>query len=158
MLSKLAFRDSAESDEVKFAKFINRLRNKFAVLFTKILEKQLVLKGIITFEEWEQLKNQIRYKFSQDNYFAELKETEILRDRIVMLRDIDDYAGKYYSNEWIRRHVLRQTDEEMEEIDAQIKEEANNPQYAPPFTQGPTQPEEQPTVGSQETIGAQGQE
>lgn len=146
-------------DEVKFSKFINRLRNRFATLFTKILEKQLVLKGIITYEEWELFKNQIRYKFSQDNYFAELKETEILRDRITMLRDIDDYAGKYYSNEWVRRHVLRQTDEEMEEIDKQIKEEANNPQYAPPVPEQPAQeepPQPEPT-GSQETLGAQGQ-
>jgi hypothetical protein len=144
-------------DEVKFSKFINRLRNRFATLFTKILEKQLVLKGIITFEEWEQLKNQIRYKFSQDNYYAELKETEILRERITMLRDIDDYAGKFYSHEWIRRHVLRQTDEEMQEIDEQIKEEANNPQYAPPMPQTPDQapPEEPQTTDSQETIGAQ---
>jgi intein/homing endonuclease len=144
-------------DEVKFSKFINRLRNRFATLFTKLLEKQLVLKGIITYEEWEQLKNQIRYKFSQDNYYAELKETEILRDRITMLRDIDDYAGKFYSHEWIRRHVLRQTDEEMEEIDAQIKEEVNNPQYAPPMPETPDQtpPEEPQPVGSQKTIGDQ---
>ena len=119
-------------DEVKFAKFIARLRNKFATLFSKIMERQLILKGIITPEEWDELKQNIRYKFSQDNYYAELKETEILRDRMAMLRDIDDYAGKYYSHEWIRRHVLRQSDEEMEEIDEQIADEADNPQYAGP--------------------------
>lgn len=123
-------------DEVKFSKFTNRLRNKFGTLFTKILERQLILKGIITIEEWDDIKDSIRYKFSQDNYYAELKETEILRDRITMLRDIDDYAGKYYSHEWIRRHVLRQSDEEMEEIDEQIQEEEDNPQYNPPM---PTQ-------------------
>jgi hypothetical protein len=117
-------------DEVKFAKFVARLRNKFASLFTKVMERQLILKGIITAEEWDELKQNIRYKFSQDNYYAELKETEILRDRIAMLRDIDDYAGKYYSHEWIRRKVLRQSDEEMEEIDEQIADEADNPQYA----------------------------
>ena len=120
-------------DEVKFSKFTNRLRNKFGTLFTKILERQLILKGIITAEEWDDIKDSIRYKFSQDNYYAELKETEILRDRITMLRDIDDYAGKYYSHEWIRRHVLRQSDEEMEEIDEQIEEEQDNPQYNPPM-------------------------
>jgi hypothetical protein len=119
-------------DEVKFAKFIARLRNKFAILFTKIMERQLILKGIITPEEWDELKQNIRFKFSQDNYYAELKETEILRDRMAMLRDIDDYAGKYYSHEWIRRHVLRQSDEEMEEIDEQIADEVDNPQYAGP--------------------------
>jgi len=119
-------------DEVKFAKFINRLRNRFSNLFTKILEKQLILKGIITYDEWEAIKTQLRYKFSQDNYYAELKETEILRERISMLKDIDDYAGRFYSNEWIRRHVLRQTDEEMQEIDKQIEQEADDPKYAPP--------------------------
>jgi hypothetical protein len=117
-------------DEVKFAKFVTRLRNKFAVLFTKILERQLILKGIIAPEEWDDIKQNIRYKFSQDNYFAELKETEILRDRITMLRDIDDYANKYYSHEWIRRNVLRQSDEQMEEINKQIAAEANNPLYS----------------------------
>lgn len=142
-------------DEVKFAKFINRLRNKFSVLFTKILEKQVILKGIITYEEWELLKNQIKYKFAQDNYYAELKETEILRDRITMLRDIDDYAGKFYSNEWIRRHVLHQSDEEMEEIDAQIAKEASNPQYAPPVPQMGQPDQQQEPTGSQETLSNQ---
>lgn len=119
-------------DEVAFSKFIDRLRNKFASLFTKILERQLILKGIITPEDWEQFKDVIKYKFAKDNYYAELKETEILRDRIAMLRDIDDYAGKYYSHEWIRRNVLKQSDEEIEEIDEQVAEEMNNPQYFPP--------------------------
>jgi hypothetical protein len=119
-------------DEVKFGKFIQRMRNKFAILFTKILEKQLILKGIITPEDWIQFKDVIKYKFAQDNYYAELKETEVLRDRIAMLRDIDDFAGKYYSHEWIRRHVLRQTDEEIEEIDEQIMKELTNDQYNPP--------------------------
>ena len=118
-------------DEVKFAKFINRLRNRFAHLFLKVLERQLVLKEIITADEWEEFKAGIRFKFAVDNYYAELKETEILRDRVAMLRDIDDYASKYYSHEWIRRHVLRQTDKEMEEIDDQIQDEAENPQYQP---------------------------
>ena len=122
-------------DEVKFAKFINRLRNKFAVLFTKILERQLIMKGICTPEDWDDFKQAIRYKFAQDNYFAELKETEILRDRITMLRDIDDFAGKYYSHDWIRRHVLRQSDQEIEKIDEQIQDEMDNPQYNPPDVQ-----------------------
>lgn len=124
-------------DEVKFAKFINRLRNKFSVLFIKVLERQLVLKNIVTAEEWDDFKEVIRFKYSQDNYFAELKETEVLRDRITMLRDIDDYAGKYYSHEWIRRKVLRQSDEEIEEIDEQIQDEMDNPQYNQPDPQNP---------------------
>lgn len=134
-------------DEVKFAKFIARLRNKFSTLFLKVLERQLVLKGIITPEDWDEFKDVIKFKYAQDNYYAELKETEILRDRIAMLRDIDDYAGKYYSHEWIRRNVLRQSDEDIEEIDEQIADEADNEQYNPaPLDgqdgqqQGPTPP------------------
>lgn len=116
-------------DEVKFAKFINRLRNKFAILFTKCLERQLILKKIITPEEWDAIKNNVKFKFSHDNYFDELKNTEILRDRIVMLRDIDDYVGKYYSAEWVRRNVLQQSDEDIEKINEQIEDEQENPQY-----------------------------
>lgn len=117
-------------DEVKFAKFINRLRSKFSILFTKILERQLILKNIITPEEWDIVKESIRYKFAQDNYYAELKESEILRERMSLLRDVDDYVGKYYSNEWVRRKILHQSDEEIAEIDKQISSEINNPQYA----------------------------
>lgn len=119
-------------DEVKFAKFITRLRAKFSELFSKILEKQLILKGIITSDDWAEFKSNFKYEYSEDNHFAELKNTEILRDRISMLRDIDDYAGKYYSHEWIRRNVLYQTEEDMKEIDEQIAEEQDNPQYAEP--------------------------
>jgi len=139
-------------DEVKFSKFITRLRNKFSTLFTKILERQLVLKGIITIEEWEEIREKIGYKFSQDNYYAELKETEILRDRIAMLRDVDDYAGKYYSNEWIRRHVLHQSDAEIEEIDKQIQEEQSNPQYNPAPAPGQENP---PDASGQENTDAE---
>lgn len=131
-------------DEVAFSKFIDRLRNKFSALFTKILERQLILKGIITSEDWEMFKDVIKYKFAKDNYYSELKETEILRDRIAMLRDIDDFAGKYYSHEWIRRNVLRQTDEDIEEIDEQIAFEMNIPQYAPPMEAGGGPPGELP--------------
>lgn len=133
-------------DEVKFAKFITRLRNKFAALFLRILERQLVLKGITTPEEWDTIRQSIRFKFAQDNYYAELKETEVLRDRMAMLRDVDDYAGKYYSHEWIRRNVLRQSDEDIDDIDKQIADEQSNTQYYPepavPQDQGQ---EDQPT-------------
>lgn len=142
-------------DEVKFAKFINRLRNKFAALFTKILERQLILKGIIAPEEWDEIKQAIRYKFAQDNYYAELKESEVLRDRMSILRDVDDYIGKFFSNEWVRRHILHQSDEEIEEIDEQIADEADNPQYM----RGNTDPNAQPTPGGdQQGQGDGGQE
>ena len=119
-------------DEVKFAKFVTRLRLRFADLFTRILEKQLILKGIITSEDWAEFKTNFKYEFAEDNHFAELRNTEILRDRVSMLRDVDDYTGKYYSHEWIRRNVLYQTEEDIKEIDEQIKEEMNNPQYNQP--------------------------
>jgi hypothetical protein len=119
-------------DEVKFAKFITRLRNKFSELFTKLLEKQLILKGICTTEEWKEWKNLIEYKYAIDNYFEELKSIEITRDRITLLRDLDDYVGKYYSHEYVRKYILQQTDEEMKELDDQIKKEATDPKYNDP--------------------------
>jgi hypothetical protein len=142
-------------DEVKFAKFITRLRGKFSELFNKILEKQLILKGVITSEDWQEFRTNFKYEYSEDNHFAELRNTEILRDRISMLRDIDDYTGKYYSHEWVRRNVLYQTEEDMKEIDEQIVEEQENPQYNPPVEMGPDgQPIEAP--GPEDTSGALG--
>ena len=119
-------------DEVKFAKFVTRLRARFSDLFTRILEKQLILKGIITSEDWAEFKTNFKFEYAEDNHFAELRNTEILRDRVSMLRDIDDYTGKYYSHEWIRRNVLYQTKEDMKEIDEQIAQEVDNPQYNQP--------------------------
>lgn len=107
-------------DEIKFAKFVARLRMKFSQLFTKLLKTQLILKGVVTLEEWPDFARSIRYDYAQDNYFSELKEMEILRERVQMLRDIDDYVGKYYSNEWVRRNVLFQSDEDIQDIDKQI--------------------------------------
>jgi hypothetical protein len=137
-------------DEVKFAKFVNRLRNKFSILFSKILERQLILKGIITPDEWDEIKQNVRFKFAQDNYYAELKESEILRDRMAILRDVDDYVGKYYSHEWVRRKVLHQSDEEIEEIDEQIASEVDNPQYAPETSAGDQGQGEAPTQAPQQ--------
>lgn len=120
-------------DEVKFAKFINRLRTKFSNLFLSIFEKQLILKNIITPEEWDDFANSIKFKFLQDSFWSELKETEILNDRIAALIQIDPYVGRYYSAEWVRRNVLRQADEDIKDIDKQIKDERDNPQFNPPM-------------------------
>lgn len=117
-------------DEVKFAKFITRLRYKFAQLFTKLLERQLILKGICTVDDWEVWKDKIEYDFAIDNYFEELKQMEIQRDRIGLLRELDEYVGKYYSHEYVRRFVLQQNDDEMKEIDDQIKKEKTDDRYA----------------------------
>ena len=141
-------------DEVKFAKFVTRLRMKFSDLFNKILEKQLILRGVITLDDWAEFRYNFKYEYSEDNHFAELRNTEIMRDRISMLRDIDDYAGKYFSHEYIRRSVLYQSDKVIEEIDEQIKEENDNPQYNAPMPGGP---EDDPTPASEPRTQTQGE-
>jgi len=110
-------------DEVKFNKFVGRLRKRFNELFQDLLKTQLILKGIITEDDWIQLKEQIRYDYLRDNAFAELKNAEIIRERLSLLRDMDEYVGKYYSVEWVRKNVLKQTDDDIEYIDKQINDE-----------------------------------
>ena len=110
-------------DELKFAKFVGRLRKRFAQLFNDMLRTQLILKNIVTPEDWEQISDHIQYDFLYDNQFAELKESELLNERLGTLATIEPYIGKYYSTEWVRRKVLRQTDAEMEEMDEQIEQE-----------------------------------
>ena len=110
-------------DEVKFQKFITRLRKRFSDMFNDLLKTQLVLKGIIQLEEWEDIKEHIQYDFIADNYFSELKEKEILNERLALLQQMDPLAGRYFSLDYLRRQVLKQTDEEIKEIDAQMKQE-----------------------------------
>ena len=113
-------------DELKFQKFINRLRKKFSALFIDILKTQLILKGIVTNEEWEVMRSDIAVDFIKDNHFSELKDAELLRERLGTLREIDEYAGRYYSVEWIRKNVLMQTEEDIENIIKQIGDEGMN--------------------------------
>ena len=110
-------------DELKFSKFISRLRNRFTDLFNILLERQLLLKGIITRQEWKEIKGQVFYDFLEDNHFAELKNAELMRERLGLLGEIDAYVGKYYSVEWVRKNVLMQTEDEIEEVDLQIEAE-----------------------------------
>lgn len=110
-------------DEVKFKKFIDRLRKRFSDLFMQLLKTQLILKGIITKQDWDEWKNSIAFDFIEDNYFAELKEAEIWRERFEMLATLDEYVGKYISNEWVRKKVLRFTDEDIKDIQKQIDDE-----------------------------------
>jgi hypothetical protein len=110
-------------DELKFAKFISRLRNRFGELFTILLERQLLLKGVITKEEWKEIKGNIYYDWLEDNHFAEMKNAEIMSSRLSLLNDIDQHVGKYFSTEWVRKNILMQTDEEIKEIDEQNAEE-----------------------------------
>ena len=113
-------------DELKFAKFVGRLRKRFAAMFNDMLKTQLVLKNIVTPEDWSQMEDHIQYDFLYDNQFAELKETEMIQGRLGNLAQIEPYIGKYYSTEFVRKRILRQTDQEIEEIDMQIEEEIKN--------------------------------
>ena len=110
-------------DEIKFSKFIQRLRKKFGELFQDLLKTQLILKGIITDEDWTNIKEYIIYDFQDDNHFQELKDMEILKERIDALNNVNEFVGTYYSVEYIRRYILRQSDTEIEEIDKQIEDE-----------------------------------
>jgi hypothetical protein len=110
-------------EELKFSKFIDRLRNKFATLFDDILRVQLVLKKVCTEEEWKEFKEDIYYDFKKDNNFDELKESELLMNRIATLQAVDPYVGRYYSMQWVRKNILMMDDEEIEEIQNQIEEE-----------------------------------
>jgi len=112
-------------DELKFAKFVGRLRKRFSQMFNDMLRTQLILKNIITPEDWEIMSDHIQYDFLYDNQFAELKESELLQSRLGNLATIEPYIGKYYSTEYVRKKVLRQTDTEIIEIDSQIEDEIN---------------------------------
>jgi hypothetical protein len=117
-------------DEIKFAKFITRLRKQFSELFYSLLEKQLVLKGIMTVEEWNGFyKHNIMFRYNKDNYFDELKMIEIMTERFNLLTGMQPVVGQYYSHKWVRKNILKQTDEEMALIDGEIADEVNDPQY-----------------------------
>ena len=110
-------------DELKFNKFISRLRNKFSTLFDDLLRVQLVLKKICTEEEWNEFKEEIWYDFLKDNNFDELKESELLINRMQTLQMVDPYVGRYYSKLWVRKNILMQSEDDIEEIDQQIEQE-----------------------------------
>ena len=125
-------------DEMKFQKFIDRLRMKFAHLFYDILKKQLILKGIITDEDWNSIKNDINIDYVRDNHFTELRDSEMLRERLQTLDQISNYVGEYFSKEWIQKNVLHLTDEDIEQMQKDIAgeqeqepDEEEQPQDAP---------------------------
>jgi hypothetical protein len=131
-------------DEVKFGKFITRLRNKFSELFMKLLERQLILKGVCTTEDWAEWKQQIDFDFAVDNYFEELKLAELNRDRVGLAREMEEYVGKYYSHEYMRRYVLQHSEAEIEEIDKQIADEKTDERYVDPEELEQDEPEPEP--------------
>ena len=124
-------------DEVKFQKFVTRLRKKFSELLHDLLKTQLILKGIISLEEWEDMSEHIQYDFIADNFFAELKEKEMLTERLNLVTSMDPFAGRYFSLEYIRRQILRHTDAEMKEIDKQMEKEIADGKLPDPATIDP---------------------
>jgi hypothetical protein len=110
-------------DEIKFNKFIIRLRKKFSMLFSNSLRVQLIAKGIIRPDEWEDLRADIKYDFIEDNHYAELRDTELMQSRIGLLQLIDPYVGKYYSLDWAKQNILRMDKDEIKDITKQIKSE-----------------------------------
>ena len=110
-------------DEVKFSKFVGRLRKRFSTLFSDLLKTQLLLKNIVTPEDWEIMSEHIQYDFLYDNHFAELKETELLNERLASVATAEPYIGKYFSQDYVRRNILHQTDEEILDQDKLIKKE-----------------------------------
>jgi hypothetical protein len=131
-------------DELKFNKFIQRLRNKFSSIFDHALAIQLSLKGICTKEEWEEFKEFVFYDFKKDNNFAELQEAELLRERLQTVSLVDPFVGRYFSQAWVKKNVLRLTDEEIEQMQKEIDEEpAPIPEGGAPDAQGQL---EQPTA------------
>ena len=120
-------------DEIKFTKFVGRMRKRFSALFNDMLKTQLILKNIVTPDDWEVLSDHIQYDFVYDNHFAELKETELINERLGVVAAIDPYIGKYFSLEYVRRHVLKQKDEEIIDIDKQMEQEIKDGKVADPM-------------------------
>jgi hypothetical protein len=140
-------------DELKFSKFVGRLRKRFAQMFNDILKTQLILKNIVTPEDWETMREHIQYDFIYDNQFAELKETEMMNERLGTLATIEPYIGKYYSNEFVRRKILRQTDSEIIEIDEQIEQEIKDGVIPDPNAIDPITGEPLPAEGEMGMMG-----
>ena len=142
-------------DELKFSKFISRLRGRFSTLFTSLLEKQLVLKGIMSIEDWQNIAPDVKFDFAKDNYFTELKNAEMIQNRaqIMMTMDQGGLLGKYYSQEWARKNILQQSDDDIEKQDKEIEEEQDDPRWNPPSpmdetgNQLPTDGEQPPVDG-----------
>lgn len=138
-------------DELKFVRFITRLRNRFSQLFLKMLEKQLVLKGVTTLEDWNLISNAVKFNYERDNYFTELKDAEIAQGRIQLADSFQNVAGKYYSHQWIRKNILRQSDEDMENENALIdmENQSQDPRWINPVIEQNIQMVEQMAAAEQ---------
>jgi Bacteriophage T4-like capsid assembly protein (Gp20). len=119
-------------DEIKFSKFIKRLRKQFAEIFNEVLRVQLVLKGICTQNEFEEMRQYISYDYLKDMHFDQLKQVELLNDQLSVLRDASEYVGKYFSIEYVRKVILGQTEEDIARIDREIMDEMEKEQIKDP--------------------------
>jgi len=132
-------------DEVKFQKFIDRLRNRFSHLFLKILQKQLVLKKVITEADWSKWEKHIRVNYNRDNHFVELKESEILKERVQTLDMVSQYVGEYFTKDWVMKNVLKLSEEDMKELEVKVDDENDEKEQEIEDEQPEQQePEEQP--------------
>ncbi len=127
-------------DEVKFNKFVSRIRKKFSNLLLDALRIQLILKGVIGPDDWDEMRSFIRVDYMKDNYFSELKDNEITTGRLNILQAVDAYVGKYYSKKWVRKNVLKMSDEDIDDIDKEIEAEAPPPEQGVPQDGAPQQP------------------
>ena len=116
-------------DELLFSKFIQKLQTRFSHVFDEIMEKQLILKNIMTAAEWSKIRDKVHYRFEKDHYYTEFKQQETLSQRIDLARNMEDLVGEYYSKEWFRKNILRQSQDEVEMIDAQIEKEKADGEY-----------------------------
>jgi len=140
-------------DELKFAKFVGRLRKRFAGMFNDMLKTQLILKNIVSVDDWEKISDHIQYDFLYDNQFAELKESEMMNERLGILATIEPYIGKYYSSQWVRKKVLRQTDADIIEMDEQIQQEIQDGIIPDPNAVDPVTGEPLPAGGGPGMLG-----
>ena len=122
-------------DELKFTKFVQRLRKKFTELFNDLLKTQLILKKVISEDDWHTISHNLQYDFLQDGHFAELKQSEMMRERIQLVNEMRDMVGKYFSVEYMRKNVLKQSESEIAEMDKQIKQEIDDGIISSPFAQ-----------------------
>lgn len=137
-------------DELKFSKFISRIRKRFNIVLLDILRTDLVLTNILTAAEFQEIEDKIKFKYAQDMYLEERKFFEMTRDRLELAGEMMQYVGRFYSNEYVRTHILHQSDEEIEEIDKQIEDEKDNPQYPTMVAQDQLDPSLDPAFGGAE--------
>jgi polyhydroxyalkanoate synthesis regulator phasin len=131
-------------DELKFTKFVGRLRKKFSTIFDDLLKTQLVLKGVLTEQDWKSFYQDIEYEFAQDAYYTESKEQEILRSRAELLTQMSQFVGQFYSRAYIQKHVLRLTNSEIEELEKEMQAEAPPIEDTPPDSGESAKPKKAP--------------